>query len=106
MTMWLRGRRIAYWNDSQASQDGRQQMTLSFQGKKNDPNCTYRYKVLMLKTSEDFYRYFNGQWDRENNILASMGLASPTFTYTNITGGLGVLGTLSHTESEWFDNPL
>lgn len=105
-TMWLRGRRIAYWNDSQASQDGRQQMTLSFQGKKNDPNCTYRYKVLMLKISEDFYRYFNGQWDRENNILASMGLASPTFTYTNITGGLGVLGTLSHTESEWFDNPL
>ena len=35
-----------------------------------------------------------------------MGLAAPTFTYTNITGGLGVLGTLSHTESEWFDNPL
>lgn len=105
-TMTLGGKKIAYWNDSQITENGRQKMTLSFTGKKNGPEATYRFKVLLLKTSADFYRYFDGQWDKESNILASMGLASPTFTFTNITGGLGILGSISHTESEWMENPL
>lgn len=105
-TMTLRGKKIAYWNDAQITENGRQKITLSFSGVKNGPDVTYRFKVLMLKTSADFYRYFDGQWDKESNILASMGLASPTFTFTNITDGLGILGSLSHTESEWMENPL
>lgn len=55
------------------------------------------YTVFAYKLSEEMYRYAVAQYDSSpwNNTLGFMGLSPVTFTYTNIQGGLGVLGCVN-----------
>lgn len=107
-TTSFHGTEIAYWNDSKETSGGRQKMEFEFDRINytiEGHTTKIRYKILLLKVSPEFYRYYNGQWDIENNALSFIGLSAPTFTYTNITGGIGVLGSLSYTESDWIEDP-
>lgn len=99
---------IAYWNDSKETSGGRQKMEFEFTGTVYDAGShtvEIKYQVLLLKVSPEFYRYYNGQWDADNNALSFIGLSAPTFTYTNIMGGIGVLGSISYAESGWIADP-
>lgn len=55
------------------------------------------YSVMAYKLSPEMYRYAVAQFDSSpwNNTLGFMGLSPVTFTYTNIQGGLGVLGCVN-----------
>lgn len=55
------------------------------------------YTILAYKLSEEMYRYAVAKYDSSpwNNTLGFMGLSPVTFTYTNIQGGLGVLGCVN-----------
>lgn len=55
------------------------------------------YTILAYKLSPEMYRYAVAQYDSSpwNNTLGFMGLSPVTFTYTNIQGGLGVLGCVN-----------
>ena len=110
------GVEMAVWNDSRAVSGGRQ--SVEFQIKRNNDYehniSNYfgedkammrpQYRLLLLKLSPEYYRYLNGQWDSNNNILSWVGLSAATFTYTNVIGGLGVLGSFTASPSEWLYN--
>ena len=106
---------IAIWRDTRANDGGYQNYTFSVRRHEdyqvsdtglavgNDGTHVVRtqYRVSVFKVSKEYYRYHFGVWSDHNNIMGAMGLASPTNTYTNIHGGLGVLGAISHIHGEW-----
>ncbi|MBP5334879.1 MAG: DUF4249 family protein [Bacteroidales bacterium] len=63
------------------------------------------YKVEVFRVSPEFFRYNKAQSMLENNDLASVGLSPSTFSYTNVKGGFGVLGTLTGTSTPWYQAP-
>ena len=64
-----------------------------------------RYKVEVFRVSPEFYRFNKAQSMIEDNYLATVGLSPSTFSYTNIKGGFGVLGTLTGTSTPWYQAP-
>lgn len=59
------------------------------------------FKVIMYRLSPEFYRYAKACFVAENNPLVNMGLASPSFTYTNVSSGAGIFGAVSMSETDW-----
>ena len=37
------------------------------------------------------------------NMLSNLGLSPPNFTYTNVHDGIGIVGGLNLTRSEWYN---
>lgn len=64
-----------------------------------------RYKLLIYKVSPEFFRFNKAQYLLETNYLAELGLSPSTYSYTNIKGGFGVLGTLTCTATPWYPAP-
>lgn len=110
------GADMAIWNDSRKSEAGCQTVRFQIKGIKDYERVTNdyfgehrsmiraQYKIFLLKLSPEYFRYLNGQADSGENVLGALGLASPTFTYTNVIGGAGVLGAFSFSETEWMYN--
>lgn len=65
----------------------------------------YRYKIYLYRLSAEFYRYLKSVNDNYNNQLGEIGLAPLRGSYTNITGGYGVVGGCQIFESPWLINP-
>ncbi len=62
------------------------------------------YNITLYHLSEDTYRYLRAQNDIRINYGARFNLAAPSFAFTNIRGGYGVLGCCSRKESGWVEN--
>ena len=65
---------------------------------------TYLYAkvgVELFSITPEFYKFITSLNDADNNVLAEVGLSQITPSYSNIHGGLGLLGGYSVTESEW-----
>ena len=106
---------IAIWRDTRAHDGGYQTYTFSVRrhedyqvsdtglavGSGGTHVIRTQYRVSVFKVSKEYYRYHFGVWSDHNNMMGAAGLASPTNTYTNIHGGLGVLGATSHSHDEW-----
>lgn len=109
-------RRIVFWNDSREELEGYKTMTIYISQKQGPDSWEYRGDSLGGSSSEvlgmayvnDYvtvyrldpktYRYLSGKWNEKYNDLAGLGLAPPSFTYTNIDGGIG--GFVPMTASE------
>lgn len=65
---------------------------------------TYEYMVRLYKLSAETFRYFSSLYSEDNNAFASMGLSPAYYSYTNVEGGMGVVGALNRTESAWMKN--
>ncbi len=65
-----------------------------------------RYRIVLYKVSDEFYHYCKSLYMIENNLFAEVGLSPTNFSYTNISGGFGVLGGLSATQSDWIPAPV
>ena len=63
------------------------------------------YVVEVYRLSEELYNYFKAQYLMQFNLLSNFGVTPPNFTYSNVRGGLGIVGGISGTRSEWFPNP-
>lgn len=64
---------------------------------------SYKYKLILYSFSESFYNYLKAQYNRESSDFSSLGLAPPSFVYTNVDGGSGICGAYIVSESEWFE---
>lgn len=57
-------------------------------------------RIHLLRFSEEMYRHLYAEASMDN-FFASLGFASPSFTYNSIDGGTGYFGAYSYTCSEW-----
>ncbi|MDR3118871.1 MAG: DUF4249 domain-containing protein [Mediterranea sp.] len=67
-------------------------------------SLSLQYKIYLYRLSPEFYNYFKTLNTINNNDLGNHGF-SPTFLhYTNVSGGIGVMGGCRITETEWLKN--
>ncbi len=64
-----------------------------------------QFKIFLYKLSPEYYHFLKSLNDIINNDLAKHGLAQITPTFSNITGGIGVMGACNHTQCDWIDLP-
>lgn len=78
-----------------------------------DPEETYTipigaktwYRIELFRLSEELFNYCKAQYLMDYNILSNFGVTPPNFTYSNIRGGLGVVGGVSCTRTELYPDP-
>ena len=66
----------------------------------------YRDYVTVYRLAPETYRYLNGLWNDDFNDLAHLGMAPPTFAYTNIIDGIGAFVPMTSSEPqkiEWYN---
>ena len=62
----------------------------------------YHFKFRIFALSEEYYQYHS----RTTNEFFELGMASPSYTYTNVHGGTGMFGAISVAETPWMDDDL
>lgn len=71
-----------------------------------DPNIRhysyYTSNITVYQLSNEAFRYIKARYIENYNVLASIGLAPASFTYSNIDGGFGVLAGLAKTDTGYF----
>lgn len=60
-------------------------------------NAIYHSHFTLETLSEDYYRYLNDV--ASYNMMGGMGIGEPTPIHTNISGGLGIVGSYASTKS-------
>ena len=63
------------------------------------------YEVEIFRLSEELYNYCKAQYLKDFNILSNFGVTPPNFTYSNVDGGLGVVGGVSRAASGLIPDP-
>lgn len=53
------------------------------------------YSIVLYLLSEEAYNFCKAAYLTNFNMLSNFGVTPPNFTYTNVKGGLGVVGALS-----------
>ncbi|MBP5488384.1 MAG: DUF4249 family protein [Bacteroidales bacterium] len=64
---------------------------------------TTRFQVQVLKFADESFGYLNSVYNRQTNYFSMLGFSPPTIAYTNVSGGYGVLGGISLSESDIID---
>ncbi|MBO4263372.1 MAG: DUF4249 domain-containing protein [Bacteroidales bacterium] len=62
---------------------------------------TEMYRVRLYRLSPEFYYYAKALYGSQFDFLSNMGLIPPNFTYSNVKDGLGVVGALAGTETDF-----
>ena len=62
----------------------------------------YHFKFNVFILSEEYFQYHS----RTTNDFFELGMASPSYTYTNVYGGTGMLGAISRAETPWMDDDV
>lgn len=65
-----------------------------------------RYFLRVYRISPEFYRYNRALYILDNDFLAELGLSSNSYSYSNIKGGLGMLGGITASEEVSFEAPV
>ena len=68
-----------------------------------DEKEEYRFELFRL--SEEFYNYAKAQYLSSFNMLSNFGVTPPNFTYTNVSGGLGIVAGLCSCSTDWIAAP-
>lgn len=63
---------------------------------------SYRYKLVFYSFDEASYDYQKAQENDSGSVLAGIGLAPASMTYTNIRNGVGICGAYTVSETDWF----
>ena len=59
------------------------------------------YRVQLYHLTPEFYHYLKSINDVDNNDLAQSGLSMLSPTFTNVQGGIGIVGGYSQSNSRW-----
>ena len=59
-------------------------------------------QLILHRLSKEFYHYARAQYQSNFDFLSNMGLTPANFTYSNIRGGIGLIGAISTTRTEPF----
>lgn len=60
-----------------------------------------KYQVMLYRLTPEYYRYLKSINDLGNNELAKIGFSQITPTYTNVRGGIGIVGGYNRSETQW-----
>lgn len=94
----IEGQTVFIWKDE--DEDGSYEVR--FQGSYAHPYFVeIRTRFCFYKLSEELYKTLKADFEAGYNPLFYIGLATPSFTYSNIRGGIGYFGAYSKTWSEW-----
>ena len=94
----IEGQTVFIWKDE--DEDGSYEVR--FQGSYAHPYCVeIRTRFCFYKLSEELYKTLKADFEAGYNPLFYIGLATPSFTYSNIRGGIGYFGAYSKTWSDW-----
>lgn len=96
---------LFFWDDEQAednSYEVRFKYLFDHQTDVNIDTDNIELKCILYSFSEEMYRTLYAYFDVQYNPFASIGLSSPSFTYSNIRNGLGHFCGYTKTETEWF----
>ena len=63
------------------------------------------YQVQLFHIAPELYRYAQSLNDIDNNELAQTGFATLRPTFSNIAGGIGVMGSYNVSYSQWTEWP-
>lgn len=63
----------------------------------------YKYKLVLYRFSESYYNYLKARYNIDHDDFSSLGLAPPSFVYTNVKGGAGVCGSYTVISSDWIE---
>ena len=63
------------------------------------------YKIYFYHLTPEFYRYLKSVNDIYNNELGKNGLAPIRSHYSNVEGGIGLVGGCQLLETDWIQNP-
>lgn len=63
------------------------------------------YIIMVYRLSEELYNWCKAQYVSEYNILSNFGVTPPNFTYSNVRGGLGIVGGISGASTDWIPDP-
>ncbi|MBO5419556.1 MAG: DUF4249 domain-containing protein [Bacteroidales bacterium] len=93
---------MIFWKESASSQEQTIKLDIITleSSAKGDP---FIYRPVIYRLSPELYRYCKGQWDMRNNFVSTSGFSPATFAYTNIVGGIGILGAMSPVTGPWFN---
>lgn len=58
-------------------------------------------RLELYRLSDELYNYCKAQYLVSFNMLSNFGVTPPNFTYSNIIGGIGIVGAMSVTTSDW-----
>ena len=58
-------------------------------------------RLELYRLSDELYNYCKAQYLVSFNMLSNFGVTPPNFTYSNIVGGIGIVGAMSVTTSDW-----
>ena len=78
---------------------GRESYTLHLNVVQTGHSGTLR--IALYQLTPDYYRFVNSINDALNNGMAETGLSAITPTFTNVAGGLGVVGAFAVSTTQW-----
>lgn len=61
----------------------------------NDPEgqrINHRYTIALIGLSDPYFRFLNSLIEQNIESFSSWGLAEPSFVYSNVSGGIGLVG--------------
>ena len=94
----IEGQTVFIWKD----EDEEGSYEVRFQGSYTHPySVEIRTRFCFYKLSEELYKTLKADFEADYNPLFYIGLATPSFTYSNIRGGIGYFGAYSKTWSDW-----
>lgn len=68
-------------------------------------NVYYQYKIYFYHLTPEFYHYLKSVNDIYNNELGKNGLAPMRSHYSNVAGGIGLVGGCQLLETSWIEGP-
>lgn len=87
-------REILIWDKHKVEKDGKKRIfktSLDTGGNKNS------YAVSLVSLSPEAFNYLRGCYMKTTNF-ASIGMSTPAFTYSNVIGGIGTVGSYWETK--------
>lgn len=82
-------REILIWDKHKVEKDGRKRTLTTYLDTDHDKDS---YDISLVSLSPEAFNYLRGCYMKTTG-LASIGMSTPAFTYSNVIGGIGTVGS-------------
>lgn len=83
------GRDILIWDKHKVGKDGKKRTLTTSLDTDHDKDS---YSISLVSLSPEAFNYLRGCY-MKTTIFASIGMSTPAFTYSNVIGGIGTVGS-------------
>lgn len=71
---------------------------------KSYQKITFEYKVVIRSIAPEYFRYVKVRRSMDESEFSGLGWAPSFYAFTNISNGIGIMGTVNTWESAWLQN--